>query len=691
MDRQRQKHPSTRLFCAFLTLLLCLLVSSLVVPTTAFAQDGAAGTGEVKTLEQMMGEVEEEGSVDAPPSEEADGDQQDDKNQQDGVKTLEEMMGEVEAEGGVEARDVADVETQDGDPEQANAPPSSLEDAPSEGESPEDEDEGMSIWFYLGIFGLIFGMILAGAPLYVLIGSLTMYLLFFGGIFDDFMLLTSIIEQTRGLADQTVLLAIPFFVISGAIMTEGDIAKRLIDVAEAVFGKLPGGMAISAVFACAFFAAISGSSPVTVIAIGSIMYPALLEKGYSSKFSMGLVTSAGSLGILIPPSIPMIVYAIVDPTGLKDPIGYSLGSTGGGDASVKDLFIAGLGPGLLIAGIMGVFALYIGMRDKVETTDFDPKKLLRAMQDGVWALILPVLILGGIYSGIFTPTQAAAVAVVYALVVEFFIHRSLGLEDVPRIFSESAVLMGSLLIIMALALGFNLYLDRAKIPEAAVELILDMELSIITFLLIVNVLLLIVGFFMDILSAILILVPLLAPIAYGLGIHPLHMAIIFIVNLEIGYLTPPIGLNLFVAGTLFKKGLGAVVKSVLPFMLLMLGALMLITYVPTISLGLVSWSKGGDFWVDFPDDRPAAIEADEEPGAAAPSGDDTDKAGEKDEPEEQPEGVKTLEEMMGEVEDEGGVDGSASDGEEDEGGVKTLEQMMDEVEDEGALDEPSSE
>jgi C4-dicarboxylate transporter DctM subunit len=657
-------------------LLVCLLIS-----LTVFAQDD-----EVKTLEQMMGEVEAEGSVGEPPSEASDEQAEAPAEADDSgeVKTLEEMMGEVEDEGGVEARDVAAADQGDraGDPEQANAPPAgadSGDDAPA-------EEEGMPLMFYLGIFGVIIVMILVGAPLYVLIGSLTMYLLFVGGIFDDFRLLTSIIEQTRGLADQTVLLAIPFFVISGAIMTEGDIAQRLIDVAEACFGRLPGGMGISAVFACAFFAAISGSSPVTVIAIGSIMYPALLKKGYPEKFSMGLVTSAGSLGILIPPSIPMIVYAIVDPTGLKDPIGYTLASTGGGDASVKDLFIAGLGPGLLIAGIMGGFAFFVGMRDNVETTDFDFKRLLRAMQDGVWALILPVLILGGIYSGIFTPTQAAAVAVVYALLVEFFIHRSLGLKDIPGIFSESAVLMGSLLIIMALALGFNLYLDRAKIPEAAVELILDMDLSIITFLLIVNVLLLIVGFFMDILSAILILVPLLAPIAFGLGIHPLHMAIIFIVNLEIGYLTPPIDLNLFVAGTLFKKGLGAVVRSVLPFMLLMLGALMLITYVPTISLGLVSLSKGGDFWVEFPDDAPAAIEAKEEAGSAEPSGDSADSTtpAEAEEPAEGE--VKTLEEMMGEVEDEGGVGAPPSNEAEDDGEVKTLEEMMNEVEDEGALE-----
>ncbi|MBA2663509.1 MAG: TRAP transporter large permease [Bradymonadaceae bacterium] len=526
---------------------------------------------------------------------------------------------------------------------------------------------GGGTWFFVALIALILTMILLGVPLYVLIGSLTMYLLFFGEIFTEFRLLTAVIEQTRGLSDQTVLLAIPFFVIAGAVMTEGDIARRLIAFAESLFGHLPGGLAISTVFACAFFAAISGSSPVTVIAIGSIMYPALLKKGYPEDFSCGLVTSGGSLGILIPPSIPMIVYAIVDPTALRDPVGYSISSIGGGESSVKDLFIAGMLPGLLIGVVLALWAMRIGFKFNVEKLPFSFKRLVKSFINGFWALFLPVLILGGIYSGLFTPTQAAAVAVVYAIAVEFFIHRSLSVRDLPRIFGESAVLMGSLLIIMALALGFNLYLDRAKIPEAAVELILSYELSIITFLLIVNVLLIFVGFFMDILSAILILVPLLAPIAFGLGIHPLHMAIIFIVNLEIGYLTPPIGLNLFVAGTLFKKGLGEVVRSVVPFMLLMLGCLVLVTYVPSISLGLVSLSKGGSFYVTFPDQTPARAEPID---TAAPL-----IAPQVDEP---PAGVKTLEQMMQELEG-----GTAAPQPEDAAParVKTLEELMQQLED----------
>ncbi len=609
-----------------------------------------------KTLEDLMNEVDEEIVEETAPEEgtaPADG----------APKSLEEMMQELEDDGEVELPDVDELTKE--------LPADSGEEEPATAEPQGPELPG---FFWFGLFGLLAALLFLGQPLYVVIGALTMYLLYFGGVFTEFRFLTSVIEQTRALADQPVLLAIPFFVISGALMTEGDIAKRLISFAQAMFGFLPGGLAISTVFACVFFAAISGSSPVTVIAIGSIMYPALIKRSYPDDFASGLVTSAGSLGILIPPSIPMIVYAIVDPTGMKDPVGYSIASAGGGDSSVKDLFIAGMGPGLLIGLVLAGYALYIGNKFKVDKTPFSGRRVWIAFQDGFWALNLPVIILGGIYSGIFTPTQAAAVAVIYAAIVEFFVHKSLKIEDIPRVFTESALLMGSLLIIMALALGFNLYLDRAKIPEAAVEMILDMDLSIITFLLIVNVLLIVVGFFMDILSAILILVPLLAPIGFGLGIHPLHLAVVFIVNLEIGYLTPPIGLNLFVASTLFKKGIGQMVRAVLPFVGLMAICLMLVTYVPTISLGLVSVSKGGPFFVGFPDVPTKPVEETAEIGAApaaAPAGDAPAAAGSE---------VKSLDELMAEMNESDAGAHDAAEENEAPGRVKSLEELMNEVE-----------
>lgn len=627
----------TRLWIVIGFLFACLCFTS----NSGFAQE--------QTLEEMMAEVDEE--LDETDETDSDSDSEDDG----GVKSLDELMGEV---------DTDDFESDEGDVDEVDSEAVDSD----ESDFVERDEPSLPPWFWLGLIAVIVGLIAVGAPLYVLIGALTMYLLLAGGVFSDFRLLTSVIEQTRGLADQPVLLAIPFFVISGALMTEGDIAQRLIDFAQSVFGWLPGGLAISTVFACVFFAAISGSSPVTVIAIGTIMYPALRASRYPDQFSTGLVTSAGSLGILIPPSIPMIVYAIVDPTGLKDPIGYSLASAGGGDSSVKDLFIAGLGPGIMIGVVLSIYAFHIGLKHKVDRTTFKVSHVWETGKRGIWALLLPVIILGGIYSGIFTPTQAAAVAVIYAALVEFFIHRSLTLDDIPRVFNESAILMGALLIIMALALGFNLYLDRAKIPEAAVEMILNIDLSVIAFLIIVNILLLIVGFFMDILSAILILVPLLAPIAFGLGIHPLHMAVIFIVNLEIGYLTPPIGLNLFVSSTLFKKGIGEVVRSVIPFMMLMVGCLVAITYVPAFSLGLVSVSKGGPLWVGWPDEQ--AIEQVEEPAVGTEITPRPDSV-----PDD--EGVLSLEELMGEAEEDSDSDPVPAEDE----GVKSLEELMEEVDD----------
>ncbi len=465
----------------------------------------------------------------------------------------------------------------------------------------------------LGLIIIIVGAVFLGEPLYVLIGTVAAFLLMAGGQYPNFTDLTAVIEMTRELSDKEVLLAIPFFVISGALMSEGDIARRLIAVARTAFGWLPGGLAVSTVMGCIFFAAISGSSPVTVIAIGSIMVPALLAEGYDKRFSTGIVTSAGSLGILIPPSIPMIVYAIIVPDGFRDPAGYSVAGQDG-TLGLVDLFVAGMGPGFLIGGIFAAYAVMMGMRMRTPTEGFSTGAMYAAIRDGIWALALPVLILGGIYMGVFTPTEAAAVSVVYALVVELGIHRSLTVHDLPRILAESTVLIGSLLVILALAQGFNKYLVLAQVGEASLVWLEQFELTPVVFLLLLNILLLIVGCFMDILSAILILVPLISPIAFGLGIHPMHLAIIVIVNLEIGYLTPPLGLNLFVASTVFRQSIGDVIRSVIPFLLLMLAGLMVVTYVPTVSLGAVSLRNGGDFVVPFPE-RKIAMEGIEIPDA----------------------------------------------------------------------------
>ncbi len=427
------------------------------------------------------------------------------------------------------------------------------------------------------VLGLISTALLLGQPLFVLMGGLGIALLATVSGMSSLDEQVLVVRQLLGLAGKEVLLAIPFFVVAGELMTQGSLARRLIEFMKAAFGWIPGGLAVSAVAGCVFFAAISGSSPVTVVAIGSIMVPALLKAKYPEDFSIGLLTTAGSLGILIPPSIPMIVYSImvssatpVDPT---------------------DLFIAGVVPGLFIGALLAIYAVTQGLRFKIPREHFSAARLWEATRQGVWSLLLPVIILGGIYSGIFTATEASAVSVVYALLVEWFIHREMDRKKLLLVAEGSMTVMGSLLVIIALAIVLNYFLVDQQVPDLMVEWMKTLSLTPTKFLIVVNLLLLVVGMFMDIMSAILIIAPMLAPMAAAMGIHPIHMGIIFIVNLEIGYLTPPVGLNLFVSSSLFKKGLGFVIRAVVPTVAIMLGSLVVVTWVPWMSLGLVEALK----------------------------------------------------------------------------------------------------
>ena len=482
-------------------------------------------------------------------------------------------------------------------------------------------------------------------PLYVIIGALTAlgYVLFsdlasqYQVVVDGTVMLSNIpealshvtlMESARELTDKPPLLAIPFFVLSGAIMSHGAIATRLVNVARATFAFVPGGLGISTVAACMFFAAISGSSPVTVITIGGVMYPALIAAGYKDKFSTGLVTSAGTLGILIPPSIPMIVYAIF--------------ASGSQIIQVEDLFLAGLGPGMVIGTLLGSYCLWSGWRKGERFTKPDVGAVWVALVDGFWACMLPVVILGGIYSGMFTATEAAAVSVVYALGVELFIHRELTLDKLPAVFGEASLLMGSLLVIFAMAVGLNHLLSDLQIPEQAANWIMSFELDPMTFMLVLNGFLLIVGCLMDIMSAIMILVPLLAPLAALCGIDPIHLGIVFIVNLELGYLTPPMGLNLFVSSSIFEKSLGEVIKSVIPFTGLLLAAVLIVTYVPTVSLGPVNALSGKDFYVPFPSGDSCEAPPATDDGEMLDDDDDDDD----DDADEKPSGAKSIGDLM---------------------------------------------
>ncbi|MBW1832255.1 MAG: TRAP transporter large permease subunit [Deltaproteobacteria bacterium] len=436
---------------------------------------------------------------------------------------------------------------------------------------------------FLGKGGLLAATILAaalvGSPLFVLIGIGTLGSLFLWSGFTHINQFSIIIEAIRSLADSPTLLAIPFFIMSGAVMSKGQISQRLIEFAQAFIGWVPGGMAMSGVLACMLFAAISGSSPATVVAIGTMMGPALIAEGYKERFSHGLLTSAGSLGILIPPSIPMIVYPIVNQSAVIE---------------VERLFASGFGPGLVMGSILIGYSFYQGIVDKVPTSPFKLKKLATATRDGFWALMFPILILGGIYGGIFNAVEAAAVSVAYAVVVEVWLHRALKLKAIPAIFGETGVFLGSFLVILIMALALGEFLEKEDIPALMVEWIQGKDLEYWQFLLLLNALLLAVGMMMDILSAMFVFVPLLAPIAASMGVDPIHFGIIFIVNLEIGYLTPPVGLNLFVASALYRKGLGHVIRSVLPFVALMLIGLAIITWYPQVSVGLGNWIMGED-------------------------------------------------------------------------------------------------
>ncbi|MEZ5649805.1 MAG: TRAP transporter large permease [Burkholderiaceae bacterium] len=380
--------------------------------------------------------------------------------------------------------------------------------------------------------------------------------------------LTYLIEDIWYGTTTDLLLAIPMFLLAGNIMTRGSIAQRLIDVVRVGTQWIHGGMAIATILSCALFAAISGSSPVTMLAVGTVMMPALLEAGYPRRFALGAITSAGTLGIIIPPSIPLILYGIVN------------------EKSIVDLFVAGLVPGLLLAGALAAYS-YVRNRH-MPAEPFDRAAFVRALRRGVWSMLLPVILLGGIYSGYFSPTEAAAVSVLYALLVEIFIHRELKPAQFIGLTVDTARMLGTLMPIVAVALSLQKLLTINQVQQDLAAWVTGLVDSKVAFLLVVNLLLLVLGCLVDVISAVLVVSPLLLAPAMAYGIDPIHFGIMMVINLEIGFLTPPVGLNLIVAMSAFKAGFAEVVRAVLPFIALMLAVLMLVTYVPELSLWLVN-------------------------------------------------------------------------------------------------------
>lgn len=420
----------------------------------------------------------------------------------------------------------------------------------------------------LVLFSLLFILMFLGVPIAIslgLAGAVT--IMFFSQ--DSVSSLAIKLFET---SEHYTLLAIPFFLLAGAFMTTGGVARRLIDFANATVGHIRGGLAIAAVLSCMLFAALSGSSPATVAAVGSIAIAGMVRSGYPVGFGTGIICNAGTLGILIPPSVVMVVYAASTET------------------SVGKLFMAGVVPGLML-GITLMIAIYIVAR--IKKLPAQPratvKEWLTAARKAVWGLLLMIIILGGIYSGIFTPTEAAAVAAVYSWFVAVFIYKDVKLRDCPKVLLESAKLSVMLMFIIANAMLFAHVLTTEQIPQLITNTVVEWNLQPWTFLLVVNIVLLIAGAFMEPSAIILILAPILFPIAIQLGIDPIHLGIIMVVNMEIGLITPPIGLNLFVASAVSKMPLSDVVKAAMPWLLLLLTFLILITYIPAISLALPNW------------------------------------------------------------------------------------------------------
>lgn len=426
------------------------------------------------------------------------------------------------------------------------------------------------------LFAGLFGLMLIGVPIAISLGlSAIVTILLFGT--DSLASLT--IKFFQAMQESYTLLAIPFFVLAGNLMTTGGVARRMIDFAIACVGHLPGGLAIASVLACMLFAAVSGSSPATVVAVGSIVIAGMVRSGYSLNFASGVICNAGTLGILIPPSIVMVVYAATTET------------------SVGRLFMAGLVPGILLGLMLMAVILVIAIRLDLPRQPWPGFRLatqavFASGLKAIWGLLLIVIVLGGIYGGVMTPTEAAGVAAVYAFVIAVLVHRDLRLSETPRVLTQSARVTIMLMFIIANAFLFSHVLTTEQIPQSIAKTIIDAGLSPWQFLLVVNIILLIAGNFMEPSSIILILAPILFPIATKLGIDPIHLGVIMVVNMEIGMVTPPVGLNLFVTSGVTGQSVWQVVKAATPWLSVLLAFLAIVTYVPEISLWLPNWLFG---------------------------------------------------------------------------------------------------
>lgn len=413
------------------------------------------------------------------------------------------------------------------------------------------------------LLGLLFLLLFIGVPVAISLGFASVLTLLF---FADQSLLSSS-QKFFHTMQVYPLLAVPFFVLAGSFMTTGGVARRMIDFANALVGHYRGGLAMAALLASAFFAAVSGSAPATVVAVGSVMIVGMIASGYTKSFAAGVICNAGTLGILIPPSLVMVVYGAIT------------------ESSIGKLFIAGILPGVILTfAMMGTVMVIARRQDMPRQDRVDFRTVVRTFREALWGLMLVVIILGGIYAGIFTPTEAAAVSAVYAFFIAVFVYKDITLRHVPAVLIEASKITVMLMFIIANASMFAFLLTTEQIPQGASALIVEMGLPVWGFLLVLNVLLLVAGNFMEPTSVVLILTPIVFPIAMEMGIDPIHLGVLMVVNMQIGLVTPPVGLNLFVTAGVAKMSLEGAIRASLPWLAVLLAVLMLITFVPWISL-----------------------------------------------------------------------------------------------------------
>jgi tripartite ATP-independent transporter DctM subunit len=416
----------------------------------------------------------------------------------------------------------------------------------------------------IGLALILFAIL--GAPLFAVIAAAA--LIGFAGSDIDLMVVPMEIFRV---SEIPVLIAIPLFTFAGYLLGESEAPRRLVRVTNVLLGWMPGGLAVVALFVCALFTAFTGASGVTIIAMGALLYPAMATAGYPDTFNLGLVTTSGSLGLLFAPSLPLILYGII------------------AEQSVGDLFIAGILPGLLMLLLLSVYCIREGrgVRGRVSRQPFNRREAAAALRESIWEIPLPVIVLGGVYTGFFAVSEAAAVTVVYVFVVEVLIYRDIELRRLPGVMRDSMVLVGGILIILGVSLASTNYMIDEQVPMRLFEWVTAHISSKLGFLILLNLFLLVLGMMLDIFSALVLVVPLILPVAAGFGIDPIHLGMIFLANMQIGYCTPPVGMNLFIASYRFDKPIVLLYRAALPFLLILLLSVLIITYWPWLSLALV--------------------------------------------------------------------------------------------------------